>query len=634
VEDSVSDDLLPELEDRGWFARGREHLATGFWSMAARLPRLVRDALAMAWSASRRDTGIALGANLAVGLLTALGLLATRDVVSALLATGPTADRVQAAIPALAWVAAATATRSGLSIASGWAQSRLTPQVEALVRARLLTATTSVDLVAFDDAGFADEMERARYRGTDAAAEIVSEAINLVTGLAGVTATAVTLLIIHPLLLPIAIVACLPVGWAAIRAAREEYASLYQRVALRRRMWMLEQLAANRYTATEVRANTMAAWLLERYRRISGIEISAALAVARSQSLTRLVGSMMAGVATAGVYLTLGWLIVSDAIPLAAAATAVFALQATIGALRLLILAVNRLYENGLYFNDLVRFHERAEERTTRSADGVPERFTEIALDRVVFSYADATSPAVDGISLTVRRGETIALVGENGSGKSSLAKILAGLYRPAAGRVLWDGVDVTSAEPHALHHHVAVIGQEWWKWPFTARQNVQIGRHTRDDGEQPVYTAAADANAHDMISDLPSGYDTLLSREFIGGQDLSGGQWQRLVAARAFYRDANLLICDEPSASLDAKAEDALFQRLRALAEDRAVVLITHRLANVRHADRIYVMHDGKITEQGTHAELMAAEGAYHEAFLLQRKGYADLPQQRTAAS
>ena len=166
-------------------------------------------------------------------------------------------------------------------------------------------------------------------------------------------------------------------------------------------------------------------------------------------------------------------------------------------------------------------------------------------------------------------------------------------------------------------------MSQDWWKFPFTAGQNITIGRHDRRNGDGPSVTdAATAATAHEMISGLPSGYDTLLNREFKDGHDLSGGQWQRLVAARGLYRDARLLICDEPSAALDARAEHALFQQLRRRPE-RTVVLITHRLANVRHADQIYVMHQGRLIQQGTHDQLIAQDGLYQELFHLQASGY-----------
>ncbi|MCI0686839.1 MAG: ABC transporter ATP-binding protein/permease [Sporichthyaceae bacterium] len=612
-----------ELIPLPWYAHADALAAVALWKMARRLPGLVTQAMRLAWQASRRDTTLAIGLNLAAGVLTALGLLATTGVATALLATGPTPDRLRASLPALSLVAGATAARSGLTSAAGWAQARLTPQVTAVVEWRLYDLTTSVELSAFDDAGFADDMERASTRGTDSAAMLTDHVVDFITGLVGLAAVGVTLTVLHPLLLPLLVVAALPVGWAAVRSARQRYLSLHQRVTRRRRVWMLQHLMANRQTAAEVRANTMAGFLLNRYRRVVAVETAADLDVVRQQTLTRLAGAALGGLATTGVYVVLGALILRGAVPLAAAATAVLALQHGGGAMRILIMAANGLYEDGLYFADYTGFLQRAAERRPAADQPAPDRFTEIALDRVSFHYPEAERPAVDEVSLSVRRGQTIALVGENGSGKTSLARLIAALYRPDSGQIRWDGRDVSDADPEQLRQHIGVITQEYWHWPFTARTNIVIGRHTRADGDPPVFEAARAADAHQMIVDLPNGYHTLLDRMFAGGHELSGGQWQRLAAARGFYREPALLICDEPSASLDARAEHAIFQQLRTGREHQAIVLITHRLANIRHADLIYVLHEGRVVEQGTHGELMSAGGTYAELFELQASGY-----------
>jgi ATP-binding cassette subfamily B protein/ATP-binding cassette subfamily C protein len=621
--DPLPDDDLPDLAPPWWYAHGGTLASTGFWAMARRLPALVHQALGLAWAASRRDTLVAVLANLVSGVLTALGLLATRNVATALLESGPTPGRIRAALPALVLVGTAMAARAGIAIVAGWAQARLSPRVDAAAQTALFDLTTRVELAAFDDGGFADDMDRAHSRGVDSAALLVNNVIDLTTGLVGVAATAVTLLVIHPLLLPVVMAAAVPAGWAAVRAARAKYVSISQRIGYRRRRGMLETLMANRHTAMEVRTNTMANFLISRYRRIASIETAADLAVARQQSLTRLAGGLLGGVATAGVYLILGVLIASGGIPLASAATAVLALQTVQGALRLVVNATNRLYEDGLYFADYTGFTGRATARIPRDGGPVPDGFTEITVEGVSLAYPEAAHAAVDGVTLTVQRGQTIALVGENGSGKTSLAKLIAGLYQPTSGRVRWDGTDLTGASPDQIRQHVAVMTQEYWHWPFTARQNITIGRHTRSDGDPPVHDAARTAGAHDMILELPRAYDTLLDRMFTGGHELSGGQWQRLAAARAFYRDATLLICDEPSAALDPRAEAALFQQLREHGQDKAIVLITHRLANVRHADHIYVLHRGQLTEHGTHDELIAEQGRYAQLFALQAAGY-----------
>ncbi|MEO3748780.1 ABC transporter ATP-binding protein [Plantactinospora sp. B5E13] len=616
-------EVLPDLAEADWMYHANALAETSFWAVARNLPRLVREAVALAWRVSPVDTLAAIGLNIVAGVMITFGLLATSTVLRELFASAPTPDRIRAAAPSLAVAALAVMAKGGLTIAAGWAQARLMPQINYQVELRLFEATTAVDLAAFDDAGFSEEMDRARDRGIYEATSIVNDTVDLITGLVGVVATAVAVTVIQPLLLPCLLIAAVPAAITAVRIARREYLALLARLTRRRRMWMLAHLMANRHTAVEVRTYQMRGFLVGEYRRVMRLETAAQLRLVRSQTSSRVVGTSLTGLATFAVYAVLGWLLLAGAIPLAAAATALLALQAARTSLNTTIHATNSLYEDALYYRDFLTFVERAESRTPAGGGRPVAGFERIDVEEVTLSYPDTERPAVDKVSLTVRRGEVIALVGENGSGKTTLAKLLANLYQPTSGTIRWDGVDVTAFAPASIGSHIAVLSQDWWKFPFTARQNIAVGRHDRPHETGPtVVTAATAASAHEMIDELPHGYETLLDRRFKDGQDLSGGQWQRLVAARGLYRNGQLLICDEPSAALDARAEHALFQQFRRHPE-RAVVLITHRLANVRHADRIYVLRDGRLIEEGNHSQLMVAGGLYHELFELQASGY-----------
>jgi ATP-binding cassette subfamily B protein/ATP-binding cassette subfamily C protein len=386
---------------------------------------------------------------------------------------------------------------------------------------------------------------------------------------------------------------------------------------------MLARLMANRYTASEIRAYQMRGFLLEEYRRMMSLETAAQLRLVRSQTSTRLVGSSIAGMAVFGLYLVLGVLLLGGSIPLAAAATALIAVQSAGAGLNTAIYAINQLYEDALYYSDYRDFLARCEEYLAPATGAPVSGFEKITLDEVSLRYPETERSAVDGVSLTIGRGEVIALVGENGSGKSTLAKLLAGLYQPTGGVIAWDGTDTGELDPGSLAANIAVVNQDWQRFPFTAGRNISLGRHDQDPVQEQVEAAASVAMAHEMILALPKEYETLLDREFKDGHEISSGQWQRLVASRGFYREAKLLIFDEPSASLDARAEHAIFQQLRRR-PDRTVVLITHRLANVRHADRIFVLEKGRLVEQGNHDELMnVPDGVYRSLFDLQAAGY-----------
>ncbi|MEH1100146.1 ABC transporter ATP-binding protein [Micromonospora sp. CPCC 205561] len=616
--------VLPEMQDPDWMHHARQVAQTSFWAVARRLPRLVHEAIGVAWATSRRDTVTSIGLNVAAGVMTTFGLLATTSVLNELFAAGPTPDRVRAALPALLVAAAAVTARGGLTIAAGWAQARLMPQINYRVELRMFEATTAVDLAAFDDAGFAEEMDRARDRGMREAASIVDSTVDLITGVVGVLATAAAVAVIQPVLLPCLLLAAVPQAVTAVRIARRQYLNMLARITRRRRMWMLAQLMANRHTAVEVRAYQMREFLLGEYGRMMTAETRADLDLVRAQTTTRVLGASVAGLAGFAVYAVLGALLLGGWVALAAAATALLALQSAHTSLGMAVFATNSLYEDALYYQDYRDFLDRARLSTPPEGGRPTKGFDTIDLDRVSLRYPDTDTPAVDEVSLTLRRGQVVALVGENGSGKTTLAKLVAGLYRPTSGTVRWDGVDTAELDPRGLAAHVSVMTQDWWKFPFTARQNILIGRHDRapHTAGPSVEDAARATAAHDMILGLPYGYDTLLDREFKNGHDLSGGQWQRLVAARSLYRHAALLVCDEPSAALDARAEHAMFQHLRRH-PDRLVILITHRLANVRHADQIYVMRDGRLVQQGDHDELMTQDGLYRELFDLQAAGY-----------
>jgi ATP-binding cassette subfamily B protein len=381
---------------------------------------------------------------------------------------------------------------------------------------------------------------------------------------------------------------------------------------------------AERDSAPELRSYWLRDFLLKQYDTVMGAETGIQIKLARDVTTTVTVGALISGAATTGVYVLLGALLLDGSIPLAAAATCVIAVQAAQRSLATVTVHIDRIYTEGQHFGDYTGFMTRAQDHMppeTGATDPGPLR--ELKIDAVTLSYPDRDAPAVDNITMTITAGQTVAFVGENGSGKSTLAAIIAGLRPPTHGVLAWNGIALTDAVASGLRARIGVVSQEFHHWPFTAATNIAIGDIAAIPQRDRIHDAARRAAAHDMITDLPHGYDTLLDRTFKDGQDLSGGQWQRLTAARGFLRDAELLIMDEPSSALDPRAEDALFQAIRHRQGTSTTILITHRLANVRHADIIYVMENGRLTESGSHDQLMAAQGTYSELFTLQASGY-----------
>ncbi len=616
-----SDEFTAELAASYWQAYDQRMATVGFRAMARQFPALIGQAARLGWQASRRDTAATIALNLASGVFTGLALFTTTGVLEALFAAGPTPQRVKAALPSLVLVAAAVAARSGLQATAGWAQGRLGPQVDRAVEIRLLDLTTRVDLAAFDDATFHDAMLRARDRGLFSAPRVVDSVLDCATGAVGITSAAVVVGVLNPILLALLVLAELPGGWAAVRSARIGYLTKFALADSRRRKWILSDLMAERRTAAELRSFTLRDFLLVRVARLAAYARDAEMTAARRQALTRVTASAAGGVATAGVYVALGILLAVGALPLAVAGTAVLAIRSAQGSLSTLLHAVNQCYEEGLYFSDYLSFCADAARRIPPPGPvPAPAGFDRITADALTFTYPGASQPTLHEVSVEIRRGEVVALVGENGSGKTTLAKILAGLYRPDSGAVRWDRTVIADVDPEPLRELIAVIAQDHANWPLTVRHNITMGR---DADPGLLARAAAASGAAQVIDGLAHAYDTLLDRRFTDGAELSGGQWQRIAAARGFYRSAPLLIMDEPTAALDARAEYALFSSIREHTRDRSVLIITHRLASVRHADRIYVLHGGRLIEQGTHEELLALGGQYAELYTLQASQY-----------
>ncbi len=607
-----------------WWETGvRARASASVWTVFAQLPRWIGTAMAMSWRADRARTLLVGVGTVGAGLLSTIGLLTTQQVLIELFAAAPTADRIRAALPALIVLAATVAVRAGLSVVTGYAQNSLTPRVDQAAERRLFEATTAVRLDAFDQDAFADDMERAS-RGTDSVSDLVHAVTNLLAGLVGLCAVAVAVAVIHPLLLAALLIATVPNAWAAIAAGSLRYRTYAAGSVRRRRLYLLNRLMAERTSAPEVRSYGLRGFLLDQYDRVMGAETRIQLDLARRTTTMTGLGSIAGGLATCGVYALLGFLLLRDQIPLAAAATCVIALQAAGRSLSTVTTHIDRIYTEGQHFGSYTDFLARATDHLPdASGTGAVEPLRVLGVHGVSLTYPDRDQPAVRDVTLRVEAGQTVAFVGENGSGKSTLAALIAGL-RTGSGVITWNGRPIGDLDRGQLGQRIAVVSQDNFHWPLSAATNIALGRMTEQASQQRIEAAATLAVAHEMILELPHGYQTLLDRTFANGQDLSGGQWQRIAAARGFLRDAELLIMDEPSSALDPRAEHALFQSIKDRHGRATTILITHRLANVRHADVIYVLDHGQLIEAGSHDELVALGGRYAELFGMQAAGYA----------
>nr|WP_246607613.1 ABC transporter ATP-binding protein [Actinoplanes toevensis] len=620
----VLDSVLPELRAADWEVGIRRRAETGVFGVFAELPGLVREALAISWRADRVRTLVVAVATLVAGSMATFGLLSTQRFLVQLFAGGPTPDRVKAALPALILLAIVTAVRGGLGIVVGYAQNGLTPRVTQTAERRLFEVTTAVELAAFDQDAFADDMERAT-RGPDSAATLVQETSNMFAGLVNLTAVAIAVALINPLLLLALLVATVPNAYAALRAGHLRYATFVAGSVRRRRLWVLQRQMAERNSAPELRGYGLRHFVLGQFDRVMQAQTDVDLDLARRTTTMTSIGATISGLGLGGVWVLLGWLLLAGHVPLAASVTCVVAIQAAQRALASVTFQLDRVFTNGQFLKQYVDFLARAAAylRTPAAAAEKPGPLRELTVRGVSLRYPDRDIAAVDDVSLTIAAGQTVAFVGENGSGKSTLAAMIAGLRTPTGGVIEWNGRPYGDWDTGGLRARTAVVMQDHHRWPYTAATNIAMGDLDAEPVQERIEAAARQAAAHDPITALPHGYETLLDRTFKDGQELSGGQWQRITAGRGFYRDAELLLMDEPSSALDPRAEHALFQSIRSRQGDKTTVLITHRLANVIDADRIYVLHDGRLDEQGTHNELMAAGGRYATLFALQASGY-----------
>jgi ATP-binding cassette subfamily B protein len=400
-------------------------------------------------------------------------------------------------------------------------------------------------------------------------------------------------------------------------------------------------LFTGREYAKELRSFALAPYMRALYERLSNERLTELAANLRKRARYQILGTGASTLVTALTYGALAYLVIEHRIGVAEAGAAVVASQQLGAQLAGVVNNMSQLYEASLFLEDWEEFSGLAPAGAPALVEAA-SAFERIEIDHVSFRYPPSASKdgaptlpsrlALDDVSLEIRSGEVVALVGENGSGKTTLAKVLSGLYRPDSGRVLWDGIDVAGREQSWIYERVAVLFQDFARFMLTVRENIGLGRVERLEDLDSIVRSAERAGADSFVNAWPDRYDTVLGPYFMGGKDVSIGQWQRIALARAFFRDAPLVILDEPTAALDARAEYDLFTRMRDLFRGRSVLLISHRFSSVRSADRIYVLHEGRVVEDGTHDELMTLRGRYAELFTMQASAYLAQPRERVA--
>ena len=489
---------------------------------------------------------------------------------------------------------------------------------------RLMEHAATLDLEDFEDPELQDKLDRAR-RQTMGRMNLMSLLFGQAQDAITVVSFAVGLFVYAPWLIALLGVALVPafVGEAHFNALG--YSLNFAWTPERRQLEYVRQMGASVETAKEVKIFDLHKFLIERYRALAEGFFRANRALARRRALW---GTLLAGLGTLGYYVAyayIAWRTVKGDFTIGDLTFLAASFRRLRQLLEGLLVGFSQVAGQALYLDDLFSFFAIVPEiASPENALPVPRPLARgFAFENVGFRYPDAEAWALRGLDFELRAGEVLALVGENGAGKTTLVKLLARLYDPDEGRILLDGRDLREYDLAELRATIGVIFQDFVRYHLTAGENIGVGQIEAMGDRERIREAARRAMADAFIESLPLGYDQLVGRRFRTGVDLSGGQWQKIAIARAYMRDAQVMILDEPTAALDARAEFEVFQRFKELSDRRTTVLISHRFSSVRMADRILVLAAGRLEASGTHAELMAQGGRYAELFELQAAGY-----------
>jgi ATP-binding cassette subfamily B protein len=597
---------------------------------ARHVPSMISEALGLAWHAGPRPLVLVVLLQLVSAGILGVQLVVGRQVLERLLAVGQGGGSVESLYPGLAVLLGAGILVGAIEAFASHQQRLLGELVGNLTYERILDVASSVDLASFEDPEFYDRLMRARTAAISRPIAVVNSLSAIIMSLLTSLGIGIALATMHWAILPLVVAASIPVLLATVYNSRQAYEFEYQWTPRGRERLYLLDLLAGKDPAKEVRVFDAAAFLRRRFDDLTRERVARLREYLRQRFRVALAGTVAGALGAAIALGALVWLVVTDRVDVATAVTAGVAMQLLISRFAAMTRGLGMLVEAGMFLDDYRSFLSLAgappRPRVAAGGRGRPEpsaRFERLVVEGVSFTYPKTDARVLEDVSLEVGPGEVVALVGENGSGKTTLVKLICQLYRPSAGRILWNGLDTATLDPETLRSDLTVIFQDFLHYHLTVAENIEMGRVERAHDLEDVEEAARHASAHEFIARLPQGYATRLGRQFYGGYELSVGQWQRLALARAFFRGGGFLVLDEPTAALDPRAEYELFSQMRALSEGRSVLLVSHRFSSVRTANRIYVLQGGRVIESGDHDQLMARDGTYAELFTLQAAAY-----------
>ncbi|HWQ13132.1 MAG TPA: ABC transporter ATP-binding protein [Roseiflexaceae bacterium] len=493
------------------------------------------------------------------------------------------------------------------------------------INTAIIRKALALDLQYFEDAAFYDKLQNARREADYRALGIINGAFMVAQNIITLLSFAALLLAFSPLITLVLFGATLPAFIAQSKFSHLHFRLLTWRAPEFRRMQYLEHVLTVDNSVKEVKLFGLGEPLLKRYSETFWTFFHEDAALARRRSLISLLWGLVATLSYYGAYAWIVHQAIAGVITLGGMTLYLTLFRQSQGTFQGLFDNIARLYENGLFMDNLFGFLRLTPQMArTETPAPLPRRLSRgVEFRDVWFRYPGREDWALRGVNLTIAPGEKIALVGPNGAGKTTLIKLLTRLYDPTRGQILLDGVDLREYDPDELRGRIGVIFQDFVKYQLSARENIGFGQIDRLHDQERIADAAARGGADEVVAELPQGMETTLGRWFNQGHELSGGQWQKVALSRAFMREGEVLVLDEPTAALDAEREYEIFQRFRRLTEGKIAVLISHRFSTVRMADTIAVIESGQITELGSHAELLAHGGTYARLFELQAEGY-----------
>jgi ATP-binding cassette subfamily B protein len=521
----------------------------------------------------------------------------------------------------LALLVGSSFLQTGANISQQLLQERLAIHVQL----QIMRHAATLDLTDFENAAYYDQLQQAQRESARRPVDMVSGVFGLGRSLVTFATMVALLLGLSPWVAAAALVSPIPAFISGSRYGWWGFQQMRRQSPVRRVMSYLTTLMTTDEYAKEVKLFTAGDYFIDRYERTATAYYDETRQLLVRRYLAGFGWGTLTTLASSGTFLYVALLAVRGQVTLGALTVFTQAAAQVQGAFQGILGGIQGIYEHGLYLSTLYELLER--EPTIHAPEHpapVRRPFQQgIEFRNVSYRYPGRDALALDDVSFTIEPGQTVALVGRNGAGKSTVVKLLGRLYDPDEGQIFIDGRDVREYDPVELRREFGVMFQDYAAYQVSAGENIGVGNVDRAEDTIAITDAAARAGADDVVAKLPEGYETTLGKWFEGGHQLSGGEWQKIALARAFMRDAQILILDEPTAALDAQAEHDLFARIKSLTRGKMALYISHRFSTVRMADRILFLENGRLVEQGTHEELMVLGGRYAELFDLQAASY-----------